>query len=74
MRLVVFLPSQRRSAIWGIAAAMEGDILQVAGEPRGRADTPGFYRSFERKHGQQVTKFGVPPLLHKKHATGSPLL
>jgi hypothetical protein len=32
--------------------------------PRGRADTPGFYRQPEIE-GQQVTEFGVPPLPRK---------
>ena len=46
--------------------------LEVAGEPRGRADTPGFDRWPETK-GQQVTEVGVPPLprnnTHKKPAS-----
>ena len=32
---------------------------------RGRADTPGFDRWLDRKHGQQVTEFGVSPLRQK---------
>ena len=39
--------------------------VQVAGEPRGRADTPGFDRWPDRG-GQQVTEFGVPPLPRKQ--------
>ena len=38
--------------------------IGVDGVPRGRADTPGFYRQPEIK-GQQVTEFGVPPLPRK---------
>ena len=35
--------------------------LHLAGEPRGRADTPGFDRWPDRE-GQQVTEVGVAPL------------
>jgi hypothetical protein len=37
----------------------------MAGQLRGRACTPGFYRWLDVKHGQQVTKVGVPPLPSK---------
>ena len=47
-------------------------ILPLAGEPRGRADTPGFDRWPDRA-GQQVTEVGVAPLpqtnTHKKPAS-----
>jgi hypothetical protein len=36
--------------------------IHPVGVLRGRADTPGFYRSPDMKHGQQATAFGVPPL------------
>jgi hypothetical protein len=52
-------------ATWGIADPIKSDKIQVAGEPRGRAATPGFYRLPFRLHGQQVTKAGVPPLPRK---------
>ena len=35
--------------------------IYAEGVPRGRADTPGFYRQPEIE-GQQVTEFGVLPL------------
>jgi hypothetical protein len=38
--------------------------MYVDGVSRGRADTPGFYRQPEIE-GQQVTEFGVSPLLQK---------
>ena len=40
------------------------DRIYVDGVPRGRADTPGFYRQPEIE-GQQVTEFGVLPLPRK---------
>ena len=43
---------------------MKRDNLDIAGEPKGRADTPGFYRQPEIE-GQQVTEFGVLPLPRK---------
>ena len=48
----------------GIAECPNRVRIYVDGVPRGRADTPGFYRLPEIK-GQQVTEFGVPPLPQK---------
>jgi hypothetical protein len=45
----------------GIADCPNRGKIYVDGVPRGRADTPGFYRQPEIE-GQQVTEFGVPPL------------
>ena len=39
--------------------------ISVAGQLRGRADTPGSHRSLDRKHGQQMTEVGVSPLQQK---------
>ena len=48
----------------GMAECPNRDRIYVDGVPRGRADTPGFYRQPEIE-GQQVTEFGVSPLLQK---------
>ena len=48
----------------GIAECPNRGRIYVDGVPRGRADTPGFYRRPEIE-GQQVTEFGVPPLPRK---------
>jgi hypothetical protein len=48
----------------GIAERPNRVRIHVDGVPRGRADTPGFYRLPEIE-GQQVTEVGVPPLPQK---------
>ena len=48
----------------GMAECPKRDRICVEGVPRGRADTPGFYRQPEIE-GQQVTEFGVLPLPRK---------
>jgi hypothetical protein len=48
----------------GIAECPNRARIYVDGVPRGRADTPGFYRQPEIL-GQQVTEFGVLPLPRK---------
>ena len=48
----------------GMAECPNRARIYVEGVPRGRADTPGFYRQPEIE-GQQVTEFGVLPLPRK---------
>ena len=48
----------------GMAECPNRGRIYIDGVPRGRADTPGFYRQPEIE-GQQVTEFGVVPLPRK---------